>query len=147
MFEIFTEVCFPFFTNAPSLKDFVYSVAKSLTRIVTNQGEYLWWSSLPKTITSIIMQGAVNSDNMTTLDMSEFPALEVFKVSHDCFKTVARVFIRQMPHLREFTVGDNSFGVEGEKLIITGNPCLELIKILGGFRCYDIIQIEGNEKE
>ena len=126
---VFEKVETVSFSNSPGLEVFVYSVATSLKRISTNMGFFDSWSSLPRTVTSISFLGAFPVDELRILDLSVFPALEVFKVSHRSFCSVIRVFICNMTHLREVFIGNENFEYFGDKLIISDNPCLQSVVI------------------
>ena len=133
---IFQKVEKVSFSNSPGLEEFVYSVSDSLKHIATNRGSFDSWSSLPRTLTRIFLLGAFPVDELRILDLSGFPALEVFKVSYHCFSFVIRVFICNMAHLREVFIGDENFEYVGDKVIISDNPCLQSVVIGKSFRYF-----------
>lgn len=140
---VFEKVETVSFSNSPGLEVFVYSVATSLKRISTNMGFFDSWSSLPRTVTSISFLGAFPVDELRILDLSGFPALEVFKVSYHCFSFVIRVFICNMAHLREVFIGDENFEYAGDKVIISDNPCLQSVVIGKSFKCFCDFEIKS----
>ena len=79
-------------------------------------------TSLPSSVTEIIIDNGVGDSNFTVLDLSRFTRLRRLEIGDHCMSYVTTVKIKNLDELESVVIGKNSFTKCKNEVEITSDP-------------------------
>ena len=101
-------------------------------------------TSLPSSVTQIIIDNGVGDSSFTELDLSRFTQLRLLEIGNNSLCYVTTVKMIGLSELERVVIGKNSFAREFGHFYLKNCPSLSsLVLSCGSFSQYTVCEIEG----
>ena len=120
--------------NHPNLKKNPNATVRSVAEL----------TSLPSSVTQIIIDNGVGDSSFTELDLSRFTQLRLLEIGNNSLCYVTTVKMIGLSALERVVIGKNSFAREFGHFYLKNCPSLNsLVLSYGSFSQYTVCEIEG----